>query len=171
MPPCQIAQDRPFSCENTEIFRFCDFLSRALRGSLADVKEGKVKMRLLMAAMALVAAPAMASDAEIEPDAWRALTTGKTLHYWKDGQLYGREYYAPDGKSTVFRFPNGLCAEGQWAFADRQYCFAYGGQLHCFKHIQRGDDIIILGLEDGEEQKVEKIAENEPLTCAEAVNS
>jgi len=130
-----------------------------------------VKMRLLIAAMALAATPAMANDAEISPDAWRALTQGKTLHYFKDGELYGREYYAPDGKSTVFRFPNGLCAEGQWAFAERQYCFAYGGQLHCFKHIQRGDDIVILGLDDGEEQKVEKIVENEPLSCGEAVNS
>lgn len=128
-------------------------------------------MRLLIAAMALAATPAMANDAEISPDAWRTLTQGKTLHYFKDGELYGREYYAPDGKSTVFRFPNGLCAEGQWAFAERQYCFAYGGQLHCFKHIQRGDDIVILGLDDGEEQKVEKIVENEPLSCGEAVNS
>ena len=128
-------------------------------------------MRLLIAALVLAAGPAVASDAEIGPDAWRALTEGKTLHYFKDGKLYGREYYAPDGKSTVFRFPNGLCAEGQWAYADRQYCFAYAGQLHCFKHIKRGDDIVILGLEDGEEQVVEKIAENEPLSCSEAVDS
>ena len=130
-------------------------------------------MRLMIAAALLAASPAIAngSDAEIDPDAWRALTTGKTLHYFKNGELYGREYYAPDGKSTVFRFPNGLCAEGQWAYAERQYCFAYGGQLHCFKHIQRGEDIVILGLEDGEEQKVEKIVKNEPLSCSEAVNS
>lgn len=128
-------------------------------------------IKYLLAAGALIAAPAFASDVEISPDAWRALTQGKTLHYFKDGELYGREYYAPDGKSTVFRFPNGLCAEGQWAYAERQYCFAYAGQLHCFKHLQRDEDIIILGLEDGEEQKVEKITENEPLSCSEAVNS
>lgn len=128
-------------------------------------------MRLWFIALSLIAGSAAAAEAPIEPDAWRALTEGKTLHYYKDGELYGREYYDPDGRTVVFRFPNGACAEGRWAFAEEKYCFAYANQLHCFRHVQRGRDIYVIGLEDGDEQKVEKIVDGEPLSCAEAINS
>lgn len=130
---------------------------------------------ITIAAACLAALPALAAEgggeAEIGPDAWRALTVGKTLHYHKDGRLYGREYYDPDGKRVVFRFPNGVCAEGRWAYADSQYCFLYLDEMHCFSHFMRDGEIYVVELEEGEEQKVEKIAENEPLSCAEALDS
>lgn len=125
---------------------------------------------LAVAALAGAAA-AGAGDKPISPDAWRALTAGKTLYYYRDGELYGREYYAGDKGDVVFRFPNGLCAEGRWAYAEGKYCFAYGPELHCFQHVKRGDDIVVIGEEDGDEQVVERIAAHEPLTCAPAIDS
>ena len=129
--------------------------------------------RLTTVFLILCAAAASAEEreADIGPDAWRALTEGKTLHYYKDGELFGREYYAPDGDRVIFRFPQGQCAEGRWAYADGQYCFAYVGELHCFEHVLRGDDIFVKGVEDGSEQTVGEIVDNQPLSCAEAIDS
>lgn len=117
------------------------------------------------------AAFAGADDDPISPDAWRALTTGKTLYYYKDGALFGREYYRNDKGDVVFRFPNGVCAEGQWAYADGEYCFAFGPELYCFQHVKRGDDIVVIDVDDGDEQTVERIAEREPLSCDAALDS
>lgn len=118
----------------------------------------------------MLAFPAFAGDAMIEPDAWREMTTGKILHYFKDGELYGREYYGPDG-DVVFRFPSGQCAEGRWAHADGKYCFAFDGdsRLHCFWHVMRDDKIVVIGEADGEEQTVEKIEDGQPLGCGSAI--
>ncbi|WP_340108181.1 hypothetical protein [Pikeienuella sp. HZG-20] len=128
-------------------------------------------MAVIIAALGGGAFAEALEDKPIAPDAWRALTTGKTLHYYKDGVLFGREYYRNDDGDVVFRFPDGLCAEGRWAYADGEYCFAYGPDLHCFLHVKRGADIVIISGEDGDEQTVGRIAENEPLSCAEAIES
>lgn len=113
--------------------------------------------------------PALAADALIGPDAWRELSTGKTLYYHKDGELYGKEFYRNDEGEVVFQFPNGQCAEGKWAHADDKYCFAFGAQLHCFWHVMRDGKIVVIGEADGEEQTVEEIVEGEALGCGAAI--
>lgn len=126
---------------------------------------------LIAAGLLAAGAAHSGADEPIPPEAWRALTTGKTLYYYKDGELFGREYYMNDKGDVIFRFPNGACAEGRWAFAEEKYCFAFAGELHCFRHVKRGDAIVVIGEEDGEEQTVERIVEKEPLSCSEAVES
>ncbi|MEL6794137.1 MAG: hypothetical protein AAFP78_11815 [Pseudomonadota bacterium] len=131
-------------------------------------------MRYVLAALAIcVAASASAAgkDAMIGPDAWRELSTGKTLYYFKDGELYGKEYYINDEGDVVFRFPSGVCAEGKWAHSDGRFCFAFDGSpmLHCFWHVMRDDQIVVIGEADGEEQTVEKIVDDEPLGCGSAI--
>lgn len=132
-------------------------------------------MRSLVTAMILTAfcagAVSAGADEPIPPEDWRAMTTGKTLHYYKDGELFGREYYRNEKDEVVFRFPNGLCAEGVWTYDSDEYCFAYEGQTSCFRHVKRGDDIVVISGENGEEQVVHKIAEREPLSCAAAIDS
>ena len=129
-------------------------------------------MRFLLSVLLLAAATsATAKDAMIGPDAWRELSTGKTLYYFKDGELYGKEYYINDEGEVVFRFPNGVCAEGRWAYDDGKYCFAFEGSpvLHCFWHVMRDGQIVVIGEADGEEQTVEQIEDNEPLGCGSAI--
>ena len=128
-------------------------------------------MRTVLAALTFLSAvSAHAADAMIEPDAWREMTTGKTLYYFKDGELYGKEYYGLNG-DVIFRFPAGQCVEGRWAHADGKYCFAFDGDsnLHCFWHVMRDDKIVVIGEADGEEQTVETIEENAPLGCGSAI--
>ncbi len=114
-------------------------------------------------------APAVnAADALIGPDAWREMTTGKTLHYYRDGELYGREYYYPDGEKVEFCSADGFHAVGRWAFKDDTYCFAYFGDLHCFRHLLRDGDIFVVDVNDAEdEQKVDHISDGGPLPCTE----
>ena len=129
-------------------------------------------MRVIMGAMAaLLATGAAAADKPIPPDDWRKMTLGKTLHYFKDGEPYGREYYMNPQGDVVFRFPNGVCAEGRWAYAEGKYCFAFGQELFCFHHVMRGDKIVVIGEEDGDEQTIESISDHEPLSCAKEVSS
>lgn len=129
-------------------------------------------MKTVFAVLSLIVAAtsAQAGDAMIEPDDWRAMTSGKTLYYFKDGELYGKEYYAPDGGVT-FRFPSGLCVEGRWAHADGKYCFAFQGddQLHCFWHVMREDKVVVIGEADGEEQTVDRFEDGEPMGCGSAI--
>lgn len=117
---------------------------------------------------ALAAQAALAADALIGPDAWRTMTAGKTLHYYRDGALYGREYYYPDGEKVEFCSANGIHAVGRWAHSNDTYCFAYFGDLHCFKHVMRDGEIFVIDVNDAEdEQKVDHISDGGPLPCSE----
>lgn len=116
------------------------------------------------------------ADEPVTAEEWRSLTAGKTLYYFKDGELYGREYYPArdeDDNRVIFRFPTGECAEGSWEKVDDHFCFSFGSQLHCFSHVRRGDEIIVSGDDgdDGDEQSVGAFHEREPLSCAPAVDS
>lgn len=128
-----------------------------------------LRLALITSFLAALAVPGLAKDAMIGPDAWRELSTGKTLYYFKDGELYGKEYYADDEGNVVFQFPNGQCAEGKWAHAEDKYCFAFGGQLHCFWHVMRDGQIVVIGEADGDEQTVEKIVDGEVLGCGSQI--
>lgn len=121
------------------------------------------------ALISVVAAPSLyAADALIGPDAWRAMTAGKTLHYYQDGKLHGREYYHPDGEKVEFCSADGIHAVGRWAFSDDTYCFAYFGDLHCFQHVMRDGEIYVVDVNDEvDEQKVDHISTGGPLPCSE----
>lgn len=132
-----------------------------------------MKRTILTCLLAICAVGALADpgDEPIPPEAWRAMTTGKTVHYYQDGKLFGREYYVNEKGDVVFRFPNGACSEGRWAYAGDKYCFAFDAEVYCFKHVKRGNEIVVISEEDGEEQTVERIVEKEPLSCDYAVDS
>lgn len=130
----------------------------------------KLPYIMLTAALICTAtAPSLrAADALIGPDAWRAMTANKTLHYYREGKLYGREYYYPDGDKVEFCSADGFHAVGRWAFADDTYCFAYFGDLHCFQHVMREGEIYVVDINDEEdEQKVDLITDGGPLPCSE----
>lgn len=130
-------------------------------------RPGPVSTPPAGAALALLcaAAPALAAEAPIPPEEWRALTLGKTVHYAVDGRDAGREYYREGGDFAVFLTPDGACVEGPWAYAGGRYCFWYGEAFQCFAHLRRGADIVSRPEGGGADQIVARIAENEPLSC------
>lgn len=136
----------------------------------------KAISRTLLAAALLnaFAVPGLhAADAEIGPDAWRALTEGKTLFYYRDGALYGWEYYYPDSVKVEFCSADGVHAVGEWGYSEGTYCFAYFGDLHCFRHVMRDGEIFVIDVNSGDdgaggdEQRVDRIANGGPIPCSE----
>lgn len=109
---------------------------------------------------------------------WMDRVAGRTVYYSIDGAPFGREYYAPDGRSVVFQHVGGTCLEGEWFYSPdvRAYCYIWPGSTPCFRHVQQGDETLILSVEpDGTPepdapQSVDRIVAV-PLSCGPAVTS
>ncbi|MGF1444744.1 MAG: hypothetical protein ACFBRM_00920 [Pikeienuella sp.] len=103
-------------------------------------------------------------DRLIPGEEWRAMTTGKVVWYAIEGRLWGREFFHPNGTQSIFVASDGTCLEGVWWEGNGVYCFSYEG-LHCFRHVLRGDQILIVSITGGEVQTVERITDDGPLAC------
>ncbi len=109
---------------------------------------------------------------DISPEAFKAMTDGKTLYFeLVDGQLWGREFYVPGSNRTVFK--NALtdeCLEGHYTREGDRFCYHYRDQPSCWLTFYE-DDQIVVEAEDGQRQWVRKIVSNEPLSCADGLLS
>ncbi len=104
-------------------------------------------------------------------DEFAKLFIGKTVYFeLLDGTPWGREYYAPDGRRTVFVYWDGRCFEGRWAQKGPRYCFYYRNQPSCWLTYWREGRIIVMS-EEGMRQRVGKIVDDEPLSCQPAAVS
>ena len=154
------------------------------------MKVSHPRLRAAIGGILLLAsvAPVTAQQAKPAPDVpilrdiplaeWLDRTLGRTVYYSIEGATFGREYYAPDGRSVVFQHVDGTCMEGEWSYQPdiSAYCFVWPGALSCFRHVDRGDDTLIIAVEpDGSPkpqtfQDVDRIA-TVPLSCGPAVTS
>lgn len=79
----------------------------------------------LFAAYALCAGLASAAFAEsVGPDAFEAMSEGRTLHFTLDGEPYGAEQYFSD-RRALWRHADGTCSWGRWYPRDGLICFEY----------------------------------------------
>lgn len=53
-----------------------------------------------------------------------ALTQGRTLFFYSQGDAYGAERYKP-GRRVTWTFLDGECSEGEWYQQGRFICFVY----------------------------------------------
>ena len=111
-------------------------------------------------------AAAPAEDAPVKSlneQEWRAIVSGKTLYYYTQQGLVGREYYPPASESrVVFVYFDGTCFDGTWSQKDGVYCYEFDG-AHCFKHFQQGERLFVEGV-DGDIQDILRITD-EVLSC------
>lgn len=115
---------------------------------------------------ALCAAPVAAADSTIDEAEWRKLTNGNTVHYKRNGQVTGREYYPPGEYFSIFEdAASGVCYEGPWAFTDGRFCFLYADNFQCFSHTRRGDKIVSKSDVSGREQIIDQIQNGDQLGC------
>lgn len=99
----------------------------------------------------------------LEPDAFRALFEGKTIHVTRNGEHYGSEYYKP-GDRTVWIADQGPCRPGVWYYEAPQFCFRYGDDgPHCWTVFRRGDAFYAEST-FGVELKINAVEER-PLSC------
>lgn len=105
--------------------------------------------------------------APIALEEWQAMTAGRTVWYFANGRLWGREVYRIEsdrGGEVTFQHSDGECLDANWTYADNLYCFDFGGgPSHCFHHIRWRGGIYAISL-SGDVQEVRRI-DAAPLSC------
>ncbi|HET7409951.1 MAG TPA: hypothetical protein VFJ13_07100 [Paracoccaceae bacterium] len=127
-------------------------------------------MRTLLAALLLMAVPALADDI-VSPEEFREYAEGYTVYFERNGQPFGSESFEPGGK-TRWRFNDGSCVRGVWQPQGAQLCFLYdmdsAGPL-CWRML-RDDEGMVARLLDGPDAGMEiRIIgrDKAPLLCGE----
>ena len=91
------------------------------------------------------------------------------MWYALRGRHWGKERFHRGRDTATFLSADGECVTAPWAYADGVYCFAYAG-MHCFRHVRRGEQIVVIPLGEGEEQTVTRI-DDTPVTCEPPLSS
>lgn len=73
---------------------------------------------------ALAAGSADAADAPLSPDAFDAISRGRTFLYTDGGRPYGMEQYLP-GRRVIWAFLGEECRQGEWYAEGSEVCFVY----------------------------------------------
>lgn len=82
-------------------------------------------MRSVFALAFLICSAVQASgDVPLSADEFEAYTTGKTLTFAADGQVYGVEEYL-DGRRVRWAFLEDQCQDGFWYPQGEMICFVY----------------------------------------------
>lgn len=99
-----------------------------------------------------------------EFDTW---STGKTLDYSVDGEVYGSEVYRP-GRKTLDANVGGPCAEGTWHVEGDAICFVYPAYegVHCWHYWREGDQVMAKPLTAAPETPPQLVTEaTAPMAC------
>lgn len=101
---------------------------------------------------------------------WQDLTAGRTVWYFTEDGLWGRETYrasdTPEGGMVTFEHRDGDCLDAVWTYAAGLFCFDFGaGPPHCFQHIRWQDRLFALSV-GGDVQEVKRI-DRTGLTCGQ----
>jgi hypothetical protein len=122
-------------------------------------------MRALLLS-AVLAGPAFAETPMTAED-FDAFATGKTLDYFADSQVFGREVYLP-GRQVRWAFTAEECKLGHWYPVGEQICFLYDGdpEPKCWRIWRDGDGLAASYATDTPDIPPRKVRETtEPLAC------
>ncbi|MCF3581157.1 hypothetical protein L2E76_11575 [Planktothrix agardhii 1811] len=115
----------------------------------------------------LLATPAIAQT-PMTAEEFEAFATGKTLDYFSDGQVFGREVYLP-GRQVRWAFTAEECKLGHWYPEGEQICFLYDGdpEPKCWRIWPNGDGLAASYATDTPDIPPRYVRETtEPLACA-----
>jgi hypothetical protein len=116
-------------------------------------------------ALGLAALPAIAQDAMTGAE-FEAYTSGKTLLYGTDGEVYGGEDYLPN-RRVRWSFLDGRCITGEWYESAPFICFVYDDDPTpvCWTFFETPDGLAAY-LNGDEAQALYETGESpEPLMC------
>ena len=113
------------------------------------------RMRMLLACLCLLAAPALAEE-PVSPAEFRDYAEGWTLHFEHEGEPFGEERFE-EGGETLWRFRDGTCMEGVWAAHGAQLCFYYGqgDEVLCWRALRDEAGLLVRLLGDGPDAGME----------------
>ncbi|MBP7000239.1 hypothetical protein [Amaricoccus sp.] len=118
--------------------------------------------------VAAAASPGLA-ESVVAPDAFEAMSVGRTLHFTLDGQPFGSEQFFP-GRRTLWRYAEEGCQRGVWRAEGAAICFAYEGMegAICWRFLDTGAGhaaaLVEGGAETGFRLKLDHI-DAAPLDC------
>lgn len=129
-------------------------------------------MRTLLVLIFLASLPAHAEESVVSPSEFRDYAEGWTLYFERDGQPFGSESFAPNGK-TNWRYRDGSCVSGAWRPHGAQVCFLYdqgeGDNVLCWR-VLRDEQGLMARLLNGDNQGLQlRITgrDKKPLLCGE----
>jgi hypothetical protein len=108
-----------------------------------------------------------AAETPLTGDEFDALTQGRTLFFYSDGQAYGAERYR-EGRRVTWTFLDGQCKEGRWYQDERFICFVYEDtpDPQCWTFFDAGTGLRALFEDrDGATELYEAGEAEEPLFC------
>jgi hypothetical protein len=107
-------------------------------------------MRTAVALPLLLFAAAPAGADVVSPEAFEALSEGRTLHFTRQGEPFGAEQYFP-GRRALWRFADGTCDRGFWRAEGQEICFVYEGNPgpQCWTFERRGAGYAAALVEEG----------------------
>jgi hypothetical protein len=123
--------------------------------------------RIALAAVCVFLATPAAAQTPMTADEFAAYATGKTLDYFADGQIFGREVYLPD-RRVRWAFTSEECKLGRWYGEGAHICFLYDGdpEPKCWTVWANGDGLAASYITDTPDIAPRKVLEtDEPLAC------
>jgi hypothetical protein len=101
------------------------------------------------------------------PDEFDAWSSGKTLAYSVDGEIYGSEAYFP-GRRVRDADTGGPCLDGSWYADGDAVCFIYPARdgIHCWTYWREGDAVFAKPLTAAPEDPSQRVTvADQPLAC------
>jgi hypothetical protein len=98
--------------------------------------DPRFSLAALVPVLAALAAPlpSQAEEPPLSPEAFEALTTGRTLFWRSETGAYGAEQYLP-GRRVIWALTGDDCLKGEWFADGALICFRYEdapGDPHCW---------------------------------------
>jgi hypothetical protein len=128
-------------------------------------------MLRLAAFLALCATAAAADRTWIDPTAFEARVSGKTVLVYTDyGDPFGIEYFAPD-RSVVWQYAGDTtCLAGTWAPKGNAVCYRYDeGTVNCLRYYLDGTRLVGVDANPGGalgDPVIKVVTDSKPPTCS-----
>lgn len=127
-------------------------------------------MHALTLSLVLMLVPlvAAAGDVPLSAGDFEARTTGRTLTYGMDGQVFGSEQYLP-GRRVIWAFAGQDCQRGTWEEVGGQICFRYEGDPDpaCWQFFDEAGHLRaeLIGDDDEGASLTQLSQSDKPLSC------
>jgi hypothetical protein len=117
--------------------------------------------------LALVVAVQARAEGPVSPQAFEAMSVGRTLHFTLEGKPFGAEQYFP-GRRSLWRFADGTCEAGSWRAEGERIRFTYerDPEPQCWRMVEVGGRLRAALAGDGAGLVLDlSHADDAPLPC------
>lgn len=123
-----------------------------------------IRLGALLLALWPMALPA---DTVVPPQVFEDFSTGKTLYFYRNGELFGAEQYFSD-RESLWQYNGGDCLRGHWVAEGDRICFSYNGdpRVQCWHFLERTNGYVARAV--GDPPELDLLLGNidtEPLNC------